>query len=403
MRSAIVLDVPLPGGVSTKVRNSAGRADVAITGEVRTSMRFLFPVLLACVVVVASPSGVLAQGAAPHTVILADGTKKTGEISAELATGIKIKVAGKEETIDRAKVARVEYRDLPGGIGTGDRMLGTNPVKAAEAYGQAGKAGNTPALHKPRAFYGQGRALVRAGRFAQAAAAFKDCLDADPKGWFLADATREGVRAWIRAGEPKKGVEMATAAAALCSPAGIATDTADLVKAEALEADGKRKEAADVYVKLAASRDPQIQQRAELGRGRSDLADGNTSSAESKFKKLLGAKDVDRAVRAGAARGVADTLMKGANAKTNAAVLRQAATAYSEAASIHFPGPDDPTTDREGALTGLAECYEALAALASANKTGQERYLEMAKTIREEITTLYPPLAARGAASEGED
>jgi hypothetical protein len=238
---------------------------------------------------------------------------------------------------------------------------------------------------------------------AQAAAAFKECLDADPKGWFLVDATREGVRAWIRAGEPKKGVEMAIAAAALCSPAGINTDTADLVKAEALEADGKRKEAADVYVKLAASRDPQIQQRAELGRGRSDLADGNTSSAESKFKKLLGAKDVDRSVRAGAARGIADTLMRGANAKTNAATLRQAATAYSEAASIHFPGPDDPTTDREGALAGLAECYEALAALASANKNGQERYLEMAKTIREEISTLYPPPAARGAASEGED
>lgn len=366
-------------------------------------MRFLVPAFLACAVLVASPSGALAQGAAPHTVILADGTKKTGEISAELANGIKIKIAGKEETIERAKVARVEYRDRPGGLGTGDRMLATNPVKAAEAYGQVAKAGGTPAIFKPHGFYGQGRALVRAGRFAQAAAAFKDCLDADPKGWFLADATREGVRAWIRAGEPKKGVEMATAAAALCAPAGITTDTADLVKAEALEADGKRKEASDIYVKLAASRDPQIVSRAELGRARGDLAEGSASSAEGRFKKLLAGKDVDRAVRAGAARGLADTMMRAANAKTNAAVLRQAATAYSEAASIHFPGPDDPTTDREGALTGLAECYEALAALASANKTGQERYLEMAKSIREEISTLYPPLAARGAASEGED
>lgn len=367
-------------------------------------MRLMVPVLLAFAVVAGSPGVVLAQGAAPHTVILADGTKKTGEISAELATGIKIKVAGKEETIERAKVARVEYRDRPGGLGTGDRMLQSNPTKAAEAYGQVAKAPGTPAIFKPHGFYGQGRALVRAGKFRDAAAAFKECVDADPKGWFLADATREGVRAWIRAGEPKKGVEMATACAALCVPAGITTDMAELVKAEAYEADGKRKEATDVYVKLAASRDPQIVSRAELGRGRSDLADGNTSSAESKFKKLLGGKDVDRAVRAGAARGLADTMMRAPNAKTNVTTLRQAATAYAEAASIHFPGPDDPTTDREGALAGLAECYEALAALASANKAGQEKYLEMAKSIREEISTLYPPLSARGAgSSEGEE
>ncbi len=369
-------------------------------------MRHMLPVLLAFLVfgdvlVVGAPEA-FAQGAAPHTVILADGTKKTGEISAELATGIKIKVAGKEETIERAKVARVEYRDRPGGLGTGDRMIRDNPVKAADAYGQVAKAPGTPAIFKPHAFYGQGRALVRAGRFAQAAAVFKECLDADPKGWFLADATREGVRAWVRAGEPKKGVEMATAAAALCGAAGITTDTAELVKAEALEADGKRKEASDIYVKLAASRDPQITSRAELGRARGDLAEGS-SSAEGRFKKLLSGKDVDRAVRAGAARGVADSMMRAPGAKTNAQVLRQAATAYAEAASIHFPGPDDSTTDREGALAGLATCYEALAALAAANKTGQEQYLEMAKSIREEIATLYPAPSARGAAPEGED
>ncbi len=93
-------------------------------------------------------------------------------------------------------------------------------------------------------------------------------------------------------------------------------------------------------------------------------------------------------------------------AKGAAAKLRAAAVAYAEAAAVHFPGRDDPTADREAALIGAAECYEALATLpmaaeasgdaAAKQERAKELFLALAQALRDEHQKLYPNAKREG-------
>lgn len=323
-----------------------------------------------------------------HTVILTSGERKAGTLVNERATGVTITVAGRQEQIPRERIARIEYRDRPGGLNQGDRQLQDDPARAGETYLAA--ASNASPLFKPHCLFHAGRAFMRARRFDRAAAAFTQCLTTDPQGWFLREATRGAVWAHLGAGDASRALEVAQAAGAQFTAAGLSADEASLIRAEALEASGDLRGASGAFVSLAASSAPGVAVRAELGRARASLAEGSFNAAEQKFRRILDRQGVDRAVRASAARGLADALFRAPGVRTDLAKLRAAAAAYAEATTIHFPGQDDSSADREAALAGAAECYEALAALAGSGKqTTAERYLALARTLREELATLY--------------
>ncbi len=223
---------------------------------------------------------------------LTNGKKRSGEVIEERATKIKIKSArGDVSEIKREEIARIDYKGRPSEIGEGDKLLNRGDADgAAKAYRRAAEAadsGRVRALWKPLALYLAGKAEIRAGRFAEAGAAFAEAVKAAPDGWDVREATREAVRAFARANDGRRALEVAEAAQAGFQAAGLpqdAKDEAKLLRAEALEAAGRAADAQSEYNLLTNSKDPKTAARAELGVARGYLVAKDADRAEQRFK-----------------------------------------------------------------------------------------------------------------------
>jgi tetratricopeptide (TPR) repeat protein len=340
-----------------------------------------------------------ASAGSVDVVYLTNGKKRSGEIVEEFAVRVKIKVAGDQiETIKREDIARVEYKDRPSEFRQADMALAKGDAESAVAALKAAvegcDGGRVRPLFKAQALLRLGRALVAWGKYDDAAEAFKAACNAAPAGPYLRDAIREGVRAYVRGGNAKKGIELAEAAKDMLKKAELgddALDEASLLKNEALEASGKVEEARMGYSLLTNSRDPRVRGRASLGAARGALAAKDIERAESKFREIIDDKDVERSVKCGAARGLGDAILARPGARKDVEKLRAAAAAYAQALAVAFPARDEPTGDREGALAACADVYDALAGLSKGEKETKARdlYKAMAQQLREELVRLY--------------
>lgn len=323
---------------------------------------------------------------------------RKGEIVEETAAKIMLKTADGVKPFKREEIQRVEYGGEPMGFRQAEILMNKNdPEAAAKAYKAVADecdAGKQRAIFKPRAFVLQGRALVAAGNFSDAGQAFEAAIKANPKGPLLRDATREGVRAYIRGNNAAKASAIATEAKKSFSEAElpeVAQDEAQLLLAEAYEASGKAAEARSAYNLLTNSRDPQVKGRASLGAARSALISNDVARAASQFKNILSDDKVERSVRCGAARGLGDAIMKQPGIAKDYAKLREAAKAYADALAVHFPARGEPSEDREAALHEGAKVYDLLAEVSGSDKDGKAReaFTTNARQLREELLRLY--------------
>lgn len=345
-----------------------------------------------------------AAAGSADVIFLVGGKRRTGEILEEHAMRVKIKASDQTQTLKREEIARVEYRDAPPQLKEAERALAKGDAEAAVKALRDGlaavEAGKHRPLHKPHVLLALGRALLAAQKFAEAGESFVACAETAPSGPSIREAVREGVRAFIRAAEYRKAREFAEKSKEKLKSAELpeeAQDEANLLRAEALEAEGKVDEARQVYNLLTNSRDGRVRGRASLGAARGALQSKDFSRAESKFREILADKDAERSVKCGAARGLGDVILAQPGAKKDYVKLRMAADAYARALAVEFPARDEPTVDREAALAAGADVYDALAALAQGDKEAKARelYAALAQQYREELLRLYKTSALR--------
>lgn len=317
---------------------------------------------------------------------------KKGEIVAETAAKVVIKIGGKETTIKREEINRVDYGGT-GVFGQAEGQLSKGDYEfASSSFKKIVDDASLRAVLRQRALVGYGRALAGSGKFDEAAAAYQQAAKAT--GTMVREAVRECVRALIRGKSAAKALAIANEAKATYKDAELpeeAQDEAQLLKAEALEASGNAGEARSIYNLLTNSRDPKVRGRAALGAARAAFAGKEHDRAAGMYLKILDEKDIERSVRCGAARGLGDVLVQKLAGAKDFQKLRAAASAYAQALAVHSPARGEETLDREAALNEGAKVYDTLAELCTGDKDGKGRelYESLAKQYREELVKLY--------------
>jgi tetratricopeptide (TPR) repeat protein len=338
----------------------------------------------------------LAAGSAggdDDTVVLRDGTTKSGKIQASEAAGVTLLVGKKSETTPWSAVASLQYggaRDLDvarQAIAEGKRDEG---IAALEKLA-ADKKMRAP-LHQEVQFE-LARAHQAKGDADKALAGWRDLLKSHPNGRYLVSGGYWLTLALIARNDPGGALravdELTTDARGANADANSVT-ALDLLRGRALESQKKWSDAQAAYERVAAAKEmpADLVAMAQLGAARAVQGAGKKDDAVKRYKDLL-ARRPPPVVSAGAWNGLGDVALEAATPKKEVDGLEEALLAYLHGVVLDTPAPAEPTEELERALAGTVKTLQLLAD-AENNKERKAALLDRVQRRREEFRKQFP-------------
>lgn len=348
--------------------------------------------LLAAILALAAGSA----GGDDDTVVLRDGTTKTGKIQASEAAGVTLTVGKKSETTPWSAVASLQYggaRDFDvarQALAEGKRDEG---IAALEKLA-ADKKMRAP-LHQEVQFE-LARAYQAKGDADKALAGWRDLLKSHPNGRYLVNGGYWMTLALLARNDPGGALravdELTTDARGANADANSVT-ALDLLRGRALESQKKWPDAQAAYERVAAAKEmpADLVAMAQLGAARAVQGAGKKDDAVKRYKDLL-AKRPPPVVSAGAWNGLGDVALEAATPKKEVDGLEDALLSYLHGVVLDTPSPAEPTEELERALAGTVKTLQLLAD-AENNKDRKAALLDRVQRRREEFRNKFPTSA----------
>jgi tetratricopeptide (TPR) repeat protein len=332
-------------------------------------------------------------GGDDDTVVLRDGTQKTGKVQAADAAGVTLLVGKKTDSTPWSAVASVQYgnaRDLDAAraaIGEGKRDDG---IAALEKLA-ADKKMRAP-LHQ-EVLFDLARAYQAKGDADKALAGWKDLLKSHANGRYLVSGGYFLTLALIARNDPGgalRAVDEMTADARAANADATQVTALDLLRGRALESQKRYPDAQSAYERVAAAKEMPADYvaMAQLGAARAVQAAGKKDEAVKRYRELL-TKKPPPLVSAGAWNGIGDVALEAATPKKEIDGLEEALLAYLHGVVLDTPAPTEPTEELERALAGTVKALTLLAD-AETNKDRKAALLDRVQRRREEFKKQFP-------------
>ncbi len=304
------------------------------------------------------------------TIVQKDGSSVQGEIVKETFKDVSYSLGpGVKSGVNRDRVERVDYANKPGRFD--EAMSNTNSgnfTQAGDSWEKVLKecdSGGARKIFKQHAYYYGAIARSRGGDVAKAIDWLTNLFTEFPDTMYYVDAYNLQAECYMAMGKFGEATNIAKTGSTKGKEIGVPDDLLlqlDLIKARALEAQGKFAEASGEYKVVAgkAARFPSVANLAKLGTGRCLVGNKQYSEAESYFNDLA-EKAEDGPILAGAYNGLGDCYKdKFERDVSNIDHLRKALFAYLRGVVLYTPGKGDDTSEHARALVNAGWCFEKL-------------------------------------------
>jgi tetratricopeptide (TPR) repeat protein len=346
--------------------------------------------LLAAALLAVAPG---ATGGDDDTIVMRDGTTRSGKVQAAEAAGCTLAVGRKTETIAWPSISTVQYggaKDfdgarqllaegkLPEGIAGLEKLAADKKMRAAV---------------RQEVLFELARAYRSKGDDDKSLETWRDLAKSHPNGRYLVSGGAWLVSALIARNDPGgalRAVDELTSDARGANADAAQVAALDLLRGRALEGQKKFPDAQSAYERVAAVKEmpADYAAAAQLGVARALQGAGKKDDAVKRYRELL-AKRPPPLVAAGAWNGIGDAYLDGAVAKKDVDALEEGLLAYLHVVAVDAPAPAEPPEELERALVGSLRCTQALADLEN-NKERKAALVERAQKRQDELKRLFP-------------
>jgi tetratricopeptide (TPR) repeat protein len=341
----------------------------------------------------------LAAGSAggdDDTVVLRDGTTKTGRVQTADAAGVTLQIGKKADTTPWSAVASVQYGNA--------RDFEVARAAIAEGKRDEGIAGldklaadkTLRAPLRQEVLFELGRAYQAKGDADKALATWRDLQKTYANGRYLVSGGYWLTLALIARNDPGgalRAIDEMTADARGANADATQVTALDLLRGRALESQKKWADAQSAYERVAAAKEmpADFVAMAQLGAARAVYGAGKKEEAVKRYKDLL-AKRPPPVVSAGAWNGLGDVALEAATPKKEIDGLEEALLAYLHGVVLDTPSATEPAEELERALAGTVKTLQLLSE-AESNKERKAALLDRVQRRREEFKKQFPTSA----------
>jgi len=353
----------------------------------------MFMNLLTVALLAVLPGGRGGPGADDDTLVMRDGTTRSGKVQAAEAAGCVLAVGKKTETVAWTSVSSVQYGGAKEFDAARQQFAEGKRDEGIAALERLAADKKMRAPLRQEVLFELARVCEVKGDDDKALATWRELAKSYPNGRYLVGGGSWLVLALLGRNDPGgalRAVDEMTSDARGANADAAQVAALDLLRGRALEGQKKFADAQTAYERVAAVKEmpPDYVAAAQLGVARALQGAGKKDDAVKRYRELL-EKRPPPLVSAGAWNGLGDAYWDGAVGKKDVDALEEGLLAYLRAVVVDAPAPAEPPEELERALAGSARCLQALADFEN-NKERKAALVERAQKRQDDLKRLFP-------------